>query len=110
MKPVESFHSSLRGESGLDVFLDHIRIDDADVPYDRISEVAIAGPDPDAVFDLSRVILRLDDGEEHVLRLPSEEAERARLLITVPYARQSALLDLGFDREAPPQLDPVGDG
>jgi len=110
MRPVESFRSSLRGEWGLDVFVDHIRIDDADVPYDRIAEVAVAGPDPDGVFPLSRVILRLDDGEEHVVRLPTDEAERARLLITVPYARQSALLDLGIDREAPPQVDPLGGG
>ena len=108
MGPVESFHSGRGGETGLDVYLDHIRIRDAEVPYERIAHVAVAGPDPDALFDLSRVILQLDDGEELVIRLPRDEAELARRLIAVPEARREAMLQPAFDRE-PRRIDPLDD-
>src|SRR5205809_1025221 len=93
MGPIETFHGWGGEEDGLQLHLDHIRIRDVDLPYYRIAEVAVAEAEPDSLVDLPRLVIRLGDGEEFVVPLPADQAERARSLIQVPEARREALLE-----------------
>src|SRR5919198_2278790 len=109
MGPIETVHGQGGGEDGLRLYLDHIRISDVDLPYDRVAEVAVAEWEPGSSADLSRLTIRLGDGEEFVVALPADQAEWARRVIQAPNGRREGLLEDG-PPSSTPSADPVGGG
>jgi hypothetical protein len=104
MKPVVEFHD-WDGERDLQLHPDHVRVGEVALPYDGINGVAIERSTRGAMIDLVRLVIRLGP-DEFGLALPIEDAERAKLLIQIPEAREEALYDPLLPLDGRPLLNP----